>query len=256
MNSPDSLLLNSGWRRQIGPRVRLLWVSKMFATTLGISAFFVAYFWILRHPFFPITIMPITAIDRLVAFRPEALPLYASLWLYIALPPALLKDGREVRSYGLAAFALSVIGLSIFLVWPTAAPEFEIDWSQHPSMSFLKTMNVAANACPSLHAAFAVFTALWVERLLRELHVGHFVRALNWLWCLGILYSTLATRQHVALDTLAGAALGALIALLHIGALDRFATSQRTLALSSFTLTPLPRVRRAPHDRDSPQHYR
>jgi membrane-associated phospholipid phosphatase len=127
---------------------------------------------------------------------------------------------------------LSVIGLGIFLIWPTAAPEFEIDWSQHPSMAFLKTMNVAANACPSLHAAFAVFTAIWVERLLRELHVGRFVWALNWLWCLGILYSTLATRQHVALDTLAGAALGALIALLHIGTLDRFATRRKNLVLS------------------------
>jgi len=232
MNSPNSLLLHDGWQRQLGPRVRRFWVTKMLATTLGISAFFVTYFWILRHPFFPITIMPITTIDRLVAFRPGALPLYASLWFYLALPPALLKDWREVRSYGLATFALSVIGLSIFLIWPTAAPEFEIDWSQHPSMSFLKTMDVAANACPSLHAAFAVFTAIWVERLLRELHVGRSGRALNWLWCLGILYSTLATRQHVALDTLAGAALGAVIALLHISALHRLSTIQRTVALS------------------------
>jgi membrane-associated phospholipid phosphatase len=38
------------------------------------------------------------------------------------------------------------------------------------------------------------------------------VRALNWIWCLGILYSTVATRQHVFLDVLAGAALGAVIA--------------------------------------------
>ena len=170
MNSFNSLLLDSDWRHQLGPRVRLFWVTKMLATTLGITAFFVAYFWILRHPFFPITIMPVTVIDRLIAFRPETLPLYASLWFYLALPPALLKDGREVRTYGLATFALSVIGLSIFLIWPTAAPEFEIDWSQHPSMSFLKTMDVAANACPSLHAAFAVFTGIWLERLLRELH--------------------------------------------------------------------------------------
>ena len=232
--------------------MRLFWVTKMLATTLGITAFFVAYFWILRHPFFPITIMPVTVIDRLIAFRPETLPLYASLWFYLALPPALLKDGCEVRTYGLATFALSVIGLSIFLIWPTAAPEFEIDWSQHPSMSFLKTMDVAANACPSLHAAFAVFTGIWLERLLRELHVGRLGRALNWLWCLGILYSTLATRQHVALDTLAGAALGAVIALLHIGALRRFATSQKTVALPQlqFERRAVPRV--APTPRATP----
>src|SRR5207344_2089894 len=133
MNSPDSVSLDDSWRRQLAHRVRFLWVTKMLATTLGITAFFVAYFWVLRHPFFPITIMPFTAVDRLVEFRPEALPLYASLWVYVSLAPALLKDNREVRTYGLAALALSVIGLGIFLVWPTAAPKFEIDWSRHPS---------------------------------------------------------------------------------------------------------------------------
>ena len=229
MNSPDSCLLNDSWYRQVARRVRFLWVTKMVATTLGITAFFVAYFWVLRHPFFPITVMPFTAVDRLVDFRPEALPLYASLWVYVSLAPALLKDGREVRTYGLAALAMGVIGLGIFLVWPTAAPKFEIDWSQHPSMSFLRTIDVAANACPSLHAAFAVFTAIWFERLLRELRVGRFVRALNWLWCLGILYSTLAIRQHVVLDTLAGAILGAIIAALHIHALQRLAQVQERL---------------------------
>jgi membrane-associated phospholipid phosphatase len=32
-------------------------------------------------------------------------------------------------------------------------------------------------------------------------------------WCLGILYSTLAVRQHVLWDVIAGAALGAAVAL-------------------------------------------
>ena len=221
MNSPDSVSLNDSWQRQLGCRVRILWVPKMLGTTLGIAAFFVAYFWILRHPFFPITIMPFTPVDRLIVFRPEALPVYASLWVYVGLAPALLKNLRECRLYGLAALSLSVIGLGIFLVWPTAAPKFEIDWSQYPSMSFLRTMDVAANACPSLHAAFAVFTAIWLEHLLRGLRVPRLVRALNWLWCLGILYSTLALRQHVAVDVLAGAVLGAIIAVPYVRAMLR-----------------------------------
>jgi membrane-associated phospholipid phosphatase len=221
MNSPDSFSLNDSWQRQLGRRVRILWVPKMLGTTLGIAAFFVAYFWILRHPFFPITIMPFTALDRLIVFRPEVLPLYASLWVYVGLGPALLKNGRECRMYGFAALWLAVVGLGIFLLWPTATPKFEIDWSQHPSMSFLRTMDVAANACPSLHVAFAVFTAIWLDHVLRELRVGRLGRTLNWLWCLGILYSTLALRQHVVVDALAGAALGAVIAVLCIRALLR-----------------------------------
>ena len=45
---------------------------------------------------------------------------------------------------------------------------------------------------------------------------GKVVRAFNWLWCLGILYSTVAIRQHVVLDVLAGAGLGAVVAAVHL----------------------------------------
>jgi membrane-associated phospholipid phosphatase len=160
--------------------------------------------------------MPLIAADRLIAFRPEALPLYLSLWIYVSLAPALLVDRRELVSYGVAAVGLSVIGLGIFLFWPTAVPVPAIDWSLHPHFVFLKTIDASGNACPSLHVAFAVFSAVWFERLLREMGAGPLVRALNWLWCLGILYSTVATRQHVALDVLAGAALGAAVAAAHL----------------------------------------
>lgn len=207
------------WRADVWSRVRCAWFAKMTATTLGISGFFVAYFWVLHHPQFPLTVMPLTALDRWVDFRPEALPVYLSLWLYVSLAPALLKSLRELASFGLAALALSAIGLGIFMLWPTAIPSFDIDWSQHPSIQFLKTVDVASNACPSLHVAFAVFTALWLERLLLEMHSGMALRVLNALWCLGILYSTLATRQHVVIDVVAGAALGGIVAAVHLRAL-------------------------------------
>jgi membrane-associated phospholipid phosphatase len=80
-------------------------------------------------------------------------------------------------------------------------------------------VDLAGNACPSLHVAFAVFTGIWMDRLLKEMRSAHVLLALNWLWCLGIVYSTLATRQHVVLDVIAGAALGALTASVHLAAL-------------------------------------
>lgn len=212
----------SPWHRQLGPRIRTLWFAKMAGTTLGISAFFVAYFWVLENPFFAVTTMPLVALDRWVAFRPEAFVLYVSLWLYVSLAPALLKDRREVVSYGLATAVLSVLGLGIFMLWPTAVPKFALDWSAYPSLAFLKTVDLAGNACPSLHVAFAVFTALWLERTLRETGESGVVRSVNVLWCLGIVYSTLAIRQHVALDALAGALLGAAVALVHMRSLDGF----------------------------------
>jgi membrane-associated phospholipid phosphatase len=41
---------------------------------------------------------------------------------------------------------------------------------------------------------------------------GRVARGINWLWCAGIPYSMIAARQHVTLDVLAGAALGAIVA--------------------------------------------
>ena len=160
--------------------------------------------------------MPFTAVDRLIAFRPEALPLYLSLWFYVSLAPALLLERREVISYTLATVGMGVIGLGIFLVWPTTIARSDVDWSQYPAFAFLMMADAAGNACPSLHVAFAVFTAIWLGRLLRQMGSGNLVRALNWLWCLGILYSTVAIRQHVVLDVVAGAGLGAVVAAVHL----------------------------------------
>jgi membrane-associated phospholipid phosphatase len=200
-----------------------MWMAKVTGTIVSMPLFFVVYFWLLKHPVFPVTTIPRTAIDRLIGFCPETLPLYVSLWVYVALPPMFLKNRRDLGFYGLAVIGLSVIGFGIFLFWPTALPKFDMDWSQHPTFAFLKTVDASGNACPSLHVAFAVFTAIWLEHLLREMGAGRLVRALNWLWCLGILYSTIAIRQHVALDVLAGAALGAIVAALHLRVVCRIA---------------------------------
>lgn len=210
----------TSWRNGLLRRLCTLWWLKLPVTTMAITAFLMAYFWVLAHPFFPITVMPLTALDRAIGLRPETLPLYFSLWVYVSLVPALLRSARELASYGAASLALSLIGLGIFILWPTAVPAFGIDWSQYPSMVFLKNLDLTGNACPSLHVAFAVFTAIWLERLLREMDTGRILRACNWLWCAGILYSTVATLQHVVLDVLGGAALGAIVAAVHLRAIN------------------------------------
>ncbi|HEX3857109.1 MAG TPA: phosphatase PAP2 family protein [Verrucomicrobiae bacterium] len=216
MNLPRIRTSSAGWLHQARVRVITWWPVKMIGTALIMTAFFVAYFWVLNHPFFPVTTMPVTAIDRLIGFRPEALPLYLSLWFYLSLAPALLMDRREIMSYGVVTVGMSVIGLGIFLLWPTTVARTDMVLSQHSTFAFIMAADAAGNACPSLHVAFAVFTAIWLARILRQMDTGRFLRALNWLWCLGILYSTVAIRQHVVLDVLAGAGLGAIVAMLHL----------------------------------------
>jgi membrane-associated phospholipid phosphatase len=190
----------------------------MLVTTGGIAIFFYAYFWVMRHPLSAVTVMPVTWIDDLVPFFPQSFLLYVSLWVYVGLPPALAKDGRELASWGAVSVAMAVIGLGIFMVLPTRIPNPAIDWLQHPPLAFLKTVDVAGNACPSLHAAFAVFTAVALHRLLTAIGAPRALLACNALWCLGIVYSAIAIRQHVALDVIAGSALGGVAAIVYAGA--------------------------------------
>jgi membrane-associated phospholipid phosphatase len=195
-----------------------LWVVKMLATTGGIAIFFCAYFWVMRHPLSAATLMPVTWIDDLVVFSPQSFLLYASLWVYLALGPALARDRRELAAWGAASVAMTVIGLSLFLVLPTKVPDLSIDWSLYPSLAFLKAIDVSGNSCPSLHAAFAVFTAIVLHRHLSAIRAPRTLLACNALWGLGIVYSAIATRQHVALDVIAGSLLAGVASILYVRA--------------------------------------
>jgi hypothetical protein len=205
--------------------MRTLWVLKMLSTAGGIAVFFYAYFWAMRHPLGAVTVMPMTWLDELVGFQPLSFPLYVFLWFYISLGTALARDLRELAAFGMASLAMSIVGLAIFMLVPTRVPDFAIDWSLYPSMQFLKRVDVAGNAFPSLHAAFCVFTAVVLDAQLAALGAGRWPRAGNLLLCGGILYSTIATRQHVALDAAAGAVLGGAAALAYLSSMRG---SQRT----------------------------
>jgi len=189
---------------------------KSIGTMLFISLFFGAYFYLLKGPAYPATVMPITSLDRLIGFQPLALPLYLSLWVYVSLPPALLATRRELVGYALAMAGTCLAGLIVFYFWPTAVPAANIDWAQYPDVAFLKSMDASGNACPSLHVATAVFSGIWLHHLLRRFGAPLWILVFNWAWCTGIVYSALATRQHVAVDVLAGLALGVLTAYLSL----------------------------------------
>ncbi len=195
------------WAEQAAQRLGVHWLLKALCTTGAITAFMVGYFTLLRHPLFPVTLIPVTAFDRWVAFEPWSLLPYASLWFYISLVPALLLR-RELPLYLSSVTLLAILGFSIFFFWPTAVPAPDIDWHRYPSVAFLKTVDASGNACPSLHVAYALLTALWLHHLLRRMGAPLATLAVNWIWCAAITYSTLAIKQHLALDALAGALLG------------------------------------------------
>lgn len=215
------VLQHPSWFRLLTARIANLWVLKMLGTAGGIAAFFYAYFWAMRHPLAAVTVMPVTWVDELIGFQPLSFPLYVMLWFYISLGTALARDFRELAMFGLTALAMSVVGIGIFILMPTRAPDFGIDWALHPTMQFLKSVDIGGNAFPSLHAAFCVFAAVVLHAQLASIGAPRWLRAGNLLLGLGILYSTMATRQHVALDVLAGLLLGAAASMAYLRALAR-----------------------------------
>lgn len=216
MNRPAELPLlrppSPGWRADLWQRVRYRLLLKIAGVSAFMWLFFMGYFHVLRYPVYPVLEMPLTVLDRLIPFQPQALLAYVSLWFYIGVAPGLMLTLREVLIYGLWAAALCIAGLACFYFWPTAVPPRSVDVTGLPGFALLQGVDAAGNACPSLHVATAVFTAIWIRRLLRTIQAPPAMHGLNWLWLLAIAWSTVAIRQHVVLDAVAGAALGALFA--------------------------------------------
>ena len=182
-------------------------VVKSFGVSVFMTVFFAAYFHLLRHPISTPLLMPLTPLDTALVFRPWALVLYVSLWVYVAIAPIMQASLRGLVCYGLWIGALCLTGLAMFYFWPTAVPAF--DSSAYPEFAVLQGLDSAGNACPSLHVATAAFSAYWNRQLLRELGAGRSWQWVNAAWFVLIAWSTMAVKQHVVLDVLAGLALAA-----------------------------------------------
>jgi membrane-associated phospholipid phosphatase len=130
----------------------------------------------------------------------------------VGIAPGLQRNFRELFVYGLWSGALCLAGLALFALWPTRVPLQFMDAGGFPGYELLRGIDAAGNACPSMHVAIAIFTACWIEHIFKSACTPLVLRAVNWAWCLAITYSTLATGQHVLLDAVAGALLGAVFA--------------------------------------------
>lgn len=204
------------WYGQAGSAFASHVILKAIGTTAFVSLFFAAYFYVLRRPAFPPVVLPVTALDRWIGFQPLALPVYLSLWVYVCLMPAFFSTREALYRHALSMALMCAVGLWIFYLWPTAIPAPDIDWHRYPEFAFLKNIDATGNACPSLHVATAVLSAVWFDRVLRGFGAPRWLVAGTWAWCAAIVYSTIAVRQHVALDALAGLVLGGLGAWLSI----------------------------------------
>lgn len=120
--------------------------------------------------------------------------------------PWLLVKKEGVHRYAMGVAVMSAASFLIFYIFPVAAPRV-VNLPADGSMAWIVMYDGPLNAFPSLHAGFLIYTGLLAWRMFG--HVMPRVVAVGGLiWGGLILYSTIATRQHYALDLVAGAALG------------------------------------------------
>lgn len=188
------------------------WCLKAVGVMFFTGIFFVIYFYLLKNLFFSTTQMPLTYLDRLIGFQPYFLYFYFSLWVYVSLVPSLLKTKRELFYYGGYVGAMCFMGILIYVIFPTTIPDIAVDWARYPEFIFLKSVDASGNAFPSMHVASAFFSFFWLMQLLKQMNASKLFLCINGVWCLGIIYSTMAIKQHVFLDALGGVLLGGFFA--------------------------------------------
>lgn len=218
MTMPDSLPVPTPWTHELRLRLTHLWLLKAAGTSAFMILFFQGYFFVMAEPARTPYVMPEIWLDHWVPLVPWAFWVYASLWVYVSLAPAMMGNFRGLLRFGAWVGLLCLSCLAVFWAFPTQVPAMPIDWSQYPGLSFVKGVDAAGNACPSLHVASAVFAAYWMHHLLRTMRAPRGWLAFNAACCVAITWSTLATHQHVAIDAICGALVGWVFARLSLRA--------------------------------------
>jgi len=193
---------------EIVRRLKSQYPRKILLSVVLSAAFYGGYFSLQRWPLFPPRLIGAGALDRAIPFDPRWVPVYLSLIFFIPIAPWLMDSKEQVEDYCLALLAIMFIGFGIFFLWPTRCSRPPLAEGAGLLIRSLRGVDSDLNACPSLHAAFALYSALLCNQLFKSMGDRGWVRALFWLWTGLILFATLATKQHMSLDLFSGGCLG------------------------------------------------
>jgi membrane-associated phospholipid phosphatase len=188
-------------------RLKSEWRLKLVLVVVINALFWSGYQMLARYAFFPQRAVPETALDRAVPFQPEPWAwVYLSQYIFTGMLPLLLTSRESIRRYVVSLTLMSASGFAVFLFFPTPGPR-PAEVGGNLAMNWIAMADGTLNAFPSLHAAFIVCMSVLAWRMFGRSHPRRVV-LVSVLWGGAILFSTLATKQHYALDLLAGALLG------------------------------------------------
>lgn len=155
------------------------------------------------------TVVPETALDRAIPFSTSGIWLYVSFFALI--PLAYLQADMSRLPWLERAMQMSaLVSGAVFLLWPTTLHYPPLADASLPAsvQRMLIAVDSSQNCLPSLHGALTLLSVWALADSRRPMRT-----ALAAAWGLGILYATIQTRRHVALDLSAGVAVGALCGL-------------------------------------------
>ena len=183
LNSPQTMTLSA-----IFDRLRSELKLKMFLTVALNLWMFLPYHFLQWHHFFPSIVMPESFCDRLIPFSDRAVWIYLSIYLLMPVGPFLMKDRGEIGRYALGVGLIGVLADFVFIFWPTWCPRPPAA-GVNPLYRMLIGIDNPFHAFPSLHAAFAIFSALCADRVLREMRSNGLWRSCIWIWAGLILFA-------------------------------------------------------------------
>ncbi len=193
----DGLLLRSPWPRLVGDAL----FERAAMTLLAICAFL---------PYFAINHVTLNwpardlggPVDRLVPFGPAWELVYVSIYFYIFVVVAYLRDAPLFRRVVLSFCLIQFTCYAVFLAVPVGLQRPDTLDLQHRflewGLALNYTLDQPRNLFPSLHLGNAFMVSLLIFRLQRRAGLW----ALAWATLIG--YSTMAARHHFFADVVAG----------------------------------------------------
>jgi len=174
-----------------------VWIGALLVAWIGVP-----YLVLQRVEWRPVTVLRWDPLTRAVPFQEW------SVWVYVSFYPFLAWAALGCRKCDFMAYVwtcalAAAIAHLVFLLWPTEVPR-PVVYDAGLLYDWLRQVDRPRNAFPSLHVALSVPAAIVLWRR----HRGW----IGWgasLWAAAIIGSTLALRQHVAVDVVAGGGLGA-----------------------------------------------
>jgi membrane-associated phospholipid phosphatase len=188
-------------------RITALWPAKLCLTAILSICFWSFYLFLSRHALVQIHSLPMTFLDNWAGFQPTPWAwIYESNFIITGIIPWLIVSRTELRRYAIGFALLSALSFLIFAIFPVASPR-PVNLEASETLIFITQVDGPLNAFPSLHAASLVYTIALARRLFgRQLKLSVLAGLL--VWASLILFATLATKQHYAVDLLAGGLIG------------------------------------------------